>query len=316
MENRRREKDFDVIILGGGAAGLSAALWCDDLSLRALLVEADAELGGQLLWTHNRIENHLGAPSAENGRELRDCFVEQIKNRKFQLKLSSEIARIDFEKKAVTLAGGENFVARFLIVATGISRRRLNVAGEEEFKGKGIVESGKLEQNSVENKRAAIVGGGDAAFENALILAERAARVFLIYRGENFRARAEFVRQVSSNPKIEILTETVVRKIKGRKRLESLELENVRTKEKFDLPTDALLIRVGVEPNTKIFRGKLDLDEQGFIKIGAVCETSVAGVYAVGDVANPIAPTVSGAVGMGATAVKTISEKLKTKSEK
>lgn len=306
MENPSQEKDFDVLIVGGGAAGLSAALWCDDLGLKALLLEADAELGGQLLWTHNRIENHLGTPSAANGREMRDLFVGQIKNCKFQLQLSSEISRIDLENKIVTLASGESFSARFLIIATGVRRRKLNVEGEEKFKGKGIIESGKREQNAVINKRAAIVGGGDAAFENALILAETAARVFLIYRGKDFRARAEFVERVSAHPKVEILTETVVRKIDGCERLESLDLENLRTGEKFSLPVGALLIRIGVEPNTEIFRGKLDLDEQEFIKINAACETNVEGVFAVGDAANPLAPTVSGAIGMGATAVKVI----------
>lgn len=309
MKNLRQEKDFDVIIIGGGAAGLSAALWCDDLKLDVLLLEGSAELGGQLLWTHNRIENHLGA-SAENGRSMRDLFVGQIENRKFQLKLSSEIFRIDFEKKLITLEGGENFTARFLIVATGIRRRKLNVEGEDEFKGRGIIESGKRGQDFVKNKTAAIVGGGDAAFENALVLAETAARVFLIYRGKNYRARAEFVEQVAQNPKVEILTETVVRKIVGKERLETIELENLQTKERFNLPADALLIRIGVEPNTELFRGKLDLDEQGFIKINAACETNAAGVFAIGDVANPLAPTVSGAVGMGATAVKIIGGRL------
>lgn len=312
MKNQKGEKDFDVIICGGGAAGLSAALWCDDLKLRALLLEKDAEAGGQLLWTHNRIENHLGARGAENGREMRDFFLEQVKGREFLLKYSSEISRVDVGRKTVTLADGENFTARFLIIATGVRRRILNVAGEEEFKGKGIVESGNLAQNSVAGKRAAIVGGGDAAFENALILAEWAARVFLIYRGETFRARAEFVEAVAANPKIEILTETVVRKIAGRERLEFLELENLRTSERFELQTDALLIRVGVEPNTEIFRGQLDLDGQGFIKINRNCETNIKDVFAVGDAANPLAPTVSAAVGMGATAVKIISEILKS----
>lgn len=309
MKNSRREKDFEVIIVGGGAAGLSAALWCDDLRLSALLLERRAELGGQLLWTHNRIENHLGG-EAENGRMMRDIFVRQTEKREFQMKLTSEISKIDCAEKTISLASGETFSARSLIAATGISRRKLNVAGEESFANKGIIESGARNRGIVQNKRAAIVGGGDAAFENALILAETAARVFLIVRGNAFKARREFVERVGAHPKIEILNETVVRKIGGGERLEFLELENTKTKEKFDLPTDALLIRAGVEPNTRLFRGKLDLDESGYIKINAVCETNVENVFAVGDVANPLAPTISGAVGMGATAVKIIYKRL------
>lgn len=306
METRRRKKDFDVIIVGGGAAGLSAALWCDDLRLKALLLEASAELGGQLLWTYNRIENHLGA-RAENGREMRDVFVRQIERRELQLKFSSKISTIDFEEKSILLETGETVSARFLIAATGIRRRRLNVPGENEFAGRGIVESGKREQSAVKDKRAAIVGGGDAAFENALILAETASKVFLINRGESFRARREFVDPVLSNPKIEVFRQTIVLEIGGGERLETVRLKNLKTGETFDLPADALLIRAGVEPNSGLFRGHLDLDENGYVKINAACQTSVEGVFAVGDIANPLAPTVSGAVGMGATAVKQLS---------
>ncbi|MDQ6788089.1 MAG: NAD(P)/FAD-dependent oxidoreductase [Acidobacteriota bacterium] len=305
MNNLQQKKDFDVIIIGGGAAGLSAALWCDDLKLTALLVESNAELGGQLLWTHNPIKNHLGV-EAKNGREMRDRFVRQIEKRKFTLKLSSEIREIDFKKKIVSLETGENFTTKALIIATGIRRRKLNVEGEEEFKNKGIIESGKRDRNSIKNKRAAIVGGGDAALENALILADAAAKVWLIHRGKNFSARAEFVEQVLKHPKIEILTESVVRKLSGSEKLEAIELENSQTKKTFKLLINALLIRIGIEPNTEIFHGKIDLDDEGFIKINSLCQTSVKDVFAIGDVANPVAPTISGATGMGATAAKAI----------
>ncbi len=315
MKNLQTEKTFDVIIVGGGAAGMSAALWCDDLGLSALLLEARAELGGQLLRVHNPLENHLGG-AAKNGRAMRDVFIRQLNKRKFSLKLSSEIFALDLQRKIVRLAGGDEFSAvAGIVIATGVKRRKLNVGGEEEFIGKGIVESGARDRNSVKGKTAAIVGGGDAAFENALILAgeteEKAAaakNVYLICRGADFRARAEFVKRVSAHPKIEILTETIVREIGGGEGLEFVRLENLRTKKNFKLPIEALLIRAGVEPNTGIFRGKLDLDEQGFIKIDSSCQTNVKGVFAVGDVASPLAPTLSGAVGMGATAVKTIRE--------
>ena len=134
--------NYDVIIIGGGAAGISAALWCDELKLNALLLESGAELGGQLLWTHNAIANHLGSP-AENGRELRDIFVKQIENRRFIRRWQAEITAVDFSSKSVRLASGENFTAANLIIATGIRRRKLNVEGEEKFEGKGIIESGK-----------------------------------------------------------------------------------------------------------------------------------------------------------------------------
>ena len=299
--------NFDVIIIGGGAAGLSAALWCDELKLSAMLLEAGKELGGQMLRTYNEIKNHLGI-EAENGREMRDIFVKQIKSRQFEHRLRAKVSEIDLQKKTVLLENGEKFSAEFLIIATGIRRRKLNIAGEEKFKNKGIIESGKRDSSLVKGKSALIVGGGDAAFENALILSETAARVTLVHRRTDFRARSEFVEQAENHPKIKILTETIVREITGVERVEAAVLENLKTGETNNFRVEAILIRTGVEPNTEFLSGKLDLDENGYIKINQNCETSADGVFAVGDVANPLAPTISSAVGMGATAVKVIQD--------
>ncbi|MDQ3749714.1 MAG: NAD(P)/FAD-dependent oxidoreductase [Acidobacteriota bacterium] len=307
--------NFDVIIIGGGAAGLSAELWCAELGLNALLLEAETELGGQLLWTHNQIKNHLGI-EAENGRKLRDIFIRQVERRQFNHRLHSEISDIDFENKRISLKSGEGFSAQSLVIATGIRRRKLNVAGEEKFKNKGIIESGKRDGNLVKGKKALIVGGGDAAFENALILAKTASEVTLVHRQRKFRARAEFVEQAKNNPKVKILTGITVREFVGKTRIEAVELENLETKQKFTLAIEAVLIRIGVEPNTEILCGKLELDEQGYVKIDQHCETNVKDIYAIGDVANPIAPTISSAVGMGATAAKAISNyKLRIEEE-
>lgn len=297
--------EFDVVIIGGGVGGLSTALWCDELGLSALLLEEKNELGGQLLWTHNEIKNYLGR-EAKNGRELRDTFLRQIEKRNFELVLQAQIAEIDPEKKEVLLAGGTRIFARAIVIATGIRRRKLDVAGEDEFRTRGIIESGKKNADSVAGKNVLVVGGGDAAFENALILAETARKVTLVHRRKVFSARAEFIEQVKNHPKITILTETVVQKISGNERIENIELKSSATGQSMVLTVDALLIRIGVEPNTERFRGKLDLDENGYIEINRNCETSLKGVFAVGDAANPLAPTVSSAVGMGATAAKVI----------
>lgn len=311
MNHLQSAMNFDVIIIGGGAAGISAALWCDGLGLNALLLEERSELGGQLLWTYNAIKNHLGI-EADNGRELRDIFLKQIERCNFTLKLSSEISEIDVENKTVLLKDNERFFAKAVIIATGVSRRRLNIAGEEKFKDKGIIESGKRDQDLVKGKNVAVIGGGDAAFENALILAKTASEVILIHRRKDFRARAEFVEQAKNNPKVKILTDTIAQKIIGKQRVEAVELKNAQTGETQILPVEAILIRVGVEPNTQLLRGKIDLDENGYIKINQNCETNAKRVFAVGDAANPLAPTVSSAVGMGATAAKVIFALLKS----
>lgn len=298
---------FDVIIIGGGVAGLSAALWCDELGLSALLLEESEELGGQLLWTHNEIKNYLGI-EAKNGREMRDFFVKQLDKRHFERKFGAKCVDIDVHKNKVFLDNGESFTAKFIIVASGIRRRRLNIEGEVKFANKGIISSGKLEGKKAKDKTALVIGGGDAAFENALILAETAKSVTLAYRGKKFRARSEFVEKVLKNKKIKILTETVAQKIIGTKQVEAVELANLRTKTIEILPFEIVLIRIGVEPNTEFLGGKIDLDERGYIKINETCETSKKNIFAIGDVANPISPTISSAAGMGATAVKAIME--------
>jgi thioredoxin reductase (NADPH) len=296
-------KSFDIIIIGGGAAGLSAALWCDELGLSAVLLEKEAEFGGQLLWTYNAIKNHLGI-EAENGLELRDMFARQIENRNFSIRLRAKIAGLNLEDKTVWLENGEKISARALIIATGVSRKKLGIQGEDEFKDKGILESGKGDQNAVKGKRVVIVGGGDAALENALIMAETASEVKIVHRRNDFRARAEFIEAARANPKIEFLTESVVKRITGNEQIVAAELENLQSGKNYLLPADAVLIRIGVQPNTDFLRGKLELDEKGYIKIDHLCKTNIEGIRAIGDTANPVSPTISSAVGMGATAVK------------
>lgn len=301
----RNPKSVDVAIIGGGAAGISAALWCDELGLSARLLEKSSELGGQLLWTFNQIKNHLGT-EAENGRELQKIFVRQIENRKFQITTNAEITRVEFDNKRIILATGEEFSAKALIIATGVRRRALNVEGEDVLAGKGMLESGKKDRAKAAGRQAIIVGGGDAAIENALILAETAKQVKIIHRRRSFRARSEFLEQARANSKIEFLTPYVVRKISGDDEIENVEIENLETGETRSIEAGAVLVRIGVAPNTENFRKKINLDENGYIITNHACETNLEGIYVAGDVANPVSPTVSTAVGTGATAAKSI----------
>lgn len=310
MSAKNNDKSFDVIIIGGGAAGMSAALWCGELGLKTLLLEEKAELGGQLWRVFNPIKNHLGA-AAKNGQELQKTFLEQIKSGNFSLQKQAAMTKTDFKKKLVILENGEQFQWRFLVIATGVRRRKLGIEGEKEFENRGIIESGKRDAKKLKNKKVVIIGGGDAALENALILAKTAMEVTIIHHRKNFKARREFTDKARKNKKIKFLMETIVTKFTGAKKLESLELKNTKTGKTSTLPIEKVLLRIGVEPNTEIFSGKLDSDRQGYIKINENCETSAKNVFAIGDAANPLAPTISSAVGMGATAAKVIFSKSK-----
>ncbi len=305
---QEKAQNFDVVIIGGGAAGMSAALWCDDLKFSALMLEENTELGGQLLRVYNEIANYPGIFAAD-GRDLCGKFVRQLEDRSFISRLNCEISLIDFSEKRVLLNNGERFQARYLILATGVRRRKLAIAGEDEFKDRGILESGKKEGANIKGQQVVIVGGGDAALENSLILAETAARVYLVHRRAEFRGRSEFIARVRQNPQIEVLTETVVTGINGAKRVESVNLENLPNGRTNELKADCVLIRIGVQPNSEIAGGNLKLDQQGYIEVDRDCETSLKNIFAVGDVANPLSPTVSTAAGTGATAVKIISSR-------
>jgi thioredoxin reductase (NADPH) len=290
----------DVIIIGAGAAGLSAGLWCDELGLKTLVLESEKEIGGQLLRVYNPIANHLGA-IASNGSEMRDKFAAQIENCGFQRRFETKISSVDLAAKNIVLENGEQLRSRAIILATGVRRRRLNIAGENL---RGVLESGKRDAEFGRGKNVCVIGGGDAAAENALIFAAVAEKVFLVHRNKEFRARAEFLEKINGNTRIEILLETEVKKIVGKEAVEAVELRKNDSPEKFQIAVSSVLVRIGVEPNTDFVCGQIKLDENGYIEINSSCETSLENVFAVGDVANPLAPTVSSAVGGGATAAK------------
>jgi thioredoxin reductase (NADPH) len=302
----------DVLIIGAGPAGLSAARWCDELGLDTLVLEQNAEVGGQLLSVHHSIENYLGVRAA-NGRELRDRFVEQTKDCDFDLWTNVEIASVDLKAKRVRLRSGEELQSIAIIVATGLRRRKLGIPGEDEFIGRGMIESSG-DREAFAGKDVCVIGGGDAAAENALLLAEVCPTVTLVHRGKKLRARREFTEQLHTNHCITVFPESVVRRIIGRDGIEAVEIERAGAIKPFQMAVQGVIVRIGFEPNTELFRGELEMDERAYVTISSQQQTSVENVFAVGDVANPLAPTISGAVGAGATAARVIASRLTNRS--
>ncbi len=299
----------DVLIIGAGPAGLSAARWCDELGLDTLVLEQNQEIGGQLLWVHNPIENYLGVRAA-NGRELRDRFVEQTKDCDFDLWTNVEIESVDLKAKRVVLRSGEQLQSIAIIIATGLRRRKLGIPGEDEFISRGMIESSG-DREAFAGKDVCVIGGGNAAAENALLFAEVCPTVTLVHRGEKLRARREFVEQLHGNHCITVFKESVVHRIIGNDRVEAVEIERAGAIKPFQMAVQGVIVRIGFEPNTELFRDQLKTDERGYVTINSRQETSVENVFAVGDVANPLAPTISGAVGAGATAAKVIAARLR-----
>ena len=299
----------DVLIIGAGPAGLSAARWCDELGLDTLVLEQSETVGGQLLSIHRPIENYLGARTA-NGRELRDRFVAQTKDCDFDLWTQVEIASADLKAKRVVLRSGEELQAIAIIIATGLRRRKLGIPGEDEFAGRGMIESSG-DRQAFAGKDVCVVGGGDAAAENAILLAEVCPTVTLVHRGKKLRARREFKEQLQTSHCITVFPESVVHRIIGREHVEAVEIERSGAIKPFQMAVQGVIVRIGFQPNTELFRDQLDMDDGEYLAVNAQQETSVTNVFAIGDVANPVAPTISGAVGDGATAAKTFASRLK-----
>jgi thioredoxin reductase (NADPH) len=299
----------DVIIIGAGPAGLSAAFWCDELGLDTLVLEQAEEIGGQLHRVYNPINNYLGL-KARNGRELLEHFSAGVDDAGFDLWTGAQIESINLRAKRISLRSGEQLQSIAIVIATGVRPRTLNIPGEREFAGKGMIESATRDRDLFAGEDVCVVGGGDAAIENALLLAEVCPTVTVVHRGKKLRGRREFVERLQPNHAVTVFTESVLTRIIGDDRVEAVEILRKDGLKPFQLAVRGVLIRIGVEPNTELFRDQLELDEKGYIKIGGEQDTNVPMVFAVGDVSNPLAPTISSATGAGATAAKVIAQRL------
>ena len=302
----------DVIIIGAGPAGLSTAFWCDELGLDTLVVEQAEHVGGQLHRVYNPINNYLGL-KAHNGAELLERFTADVDSAEFDLWTQTSISSVDLKAKRVSLASGEELQSIAIVIATGVRPRELGVPGEKEFTGKGMIESGARDRDLFAGHDVCVVGGGDAAVENALLLAEVCPTVTLVHRGRKLRARREFTEQLQATHCITVFTESVLTRIIGGDRVEAVEIQRKQGLKPFQLAVRGVLIRIGVDPHTELFKEQLETDERGYVLVNSQQETNVPMVFAIGDVSNPVAPTISSATGAGATAAKVIANRFNAK---
>jgi len=299
----------DVIIIGAGPAGLSTAFWCDELGLDTLVLEQAEEIGGQLHRVYNPIENYLGLKTRD-GKELLELFAADVEDAEFDLWKQTSITSVDLKAKRVSLASGEELQSIAIVIATGVRPRELGVPGEKEFVGKGMIESAARDRQLFAGKDVCVVGGGDAAVENALLLAEVCPTVTLVHRGKKLRARHEFKEKLQAVHCITVFTESVLTRIIGEDDVVAVEIQRKQGLKPFQMAVRGVLIRIGVEPNTELFKNQLETDEKGFLVVNSRQETNMPMVFGVGDVASPLAPTISGATGAGATAAKIIASRL------
>jgi len=273
------------------------------------VLEQNERTGGQLHSIYGAVENYPGL-HASSGAEFFEHFSQRVADAEFDLWTKVEIERVDVKAKRVYLRSGEELQSISLVIATGVRRRRLGIPGEQEFVGHGIIESASRDRKNFAGRDVCVIGGGDAAVENALLLAEVCPTVTLINRSKALRARPTLAQQLQGQHCITVFPESVVTRILGNNEVEAVEILRKDALKPFQMAVRGVAIRIGVEPNTDHFRGQIHLDDDGYASVTSQQETDVANVFAIGDVSNPLAPTISSAAGAGATAAKVIASRL------
>lgn len=293
-------QEYDVVIIGGGPAGLSAGLYAARARLRCLLIER-AGIGGAIV-NAGLVENYPGFPDGISGVVLADLMNEQAK--KYGLEtLIADVTGLELKgkQKIVRTAGGD-FNAKAVIIASGADRVKLSVPGEKEFTGRGVSYCALCDGYFFQDQRVAVVGGGNAAINEAIELTKYASRVIVIHRRQELRATRILQERVFAEPKIEFRWNTVVEAIEGEDVVQRLRLRNVLTGENSTLDVSGIFVATGAKPNTGYLKGVLPLEETGYITINEKMETGVAGIFAAGDIrANSVRQVVA-ATGDGATA--------------
>ncbi len=271
----------DVLILGGGPAGLTAALYAARGNMETVVVERGT-LGGQISLTDD-VENYPGFPKGVSGPQLADLFLEQAE--RFGAKIEyAEIAEVKHEDGVFKLIGpGKSFEGRSLVLAAGADYRRLGVPGEKEYTGRGVSYCATCDGAFFRDKPIAVVGGGDAAVEEAVFLTKFASKVTLIHRRDKLRASAIAQDRAFKNEKIEFLWDTVVTAIEGGQTVERLQLKNVKTEESSTFEVPGIFVFVGHIPNTHLVKGLVDMDEHNLVVVDPTMRSSVPGLYACGD---------------------------------
>jgi thioredoxin reductase (NADPH) len=293
----------EVIIIGSGPAGYTAAIYTARAGLKPLMLASSIEPGGELMKT-TEVENFPGFPNGLMGPDLMYAMQEQAERFGTEV-INDDVVEVELngDVKIVKTGGGETYEARSVILATGAAYRELGLPREKELSGHGVSWCATCDGFFFREKTIAVVGGGDSAMEEASFLTKFASKVYLIHRRDSFKASKTMVDRVLENPKIEVIYNSAVAEIKGESKVEGLVLENTVDGSKTDLEVTGLFIAIGSDPRVGLVQGKLDLSEDHFIKVdGRSSRTSIPGVFACGDVIDPTYRQAITAAGSGCVA--------------
>ncbi|MFZ5445858.1 MAG: FAD-dependent oxidoreductase [Myxococcota bacterium] len=306
----KTETDADVLILGAGPAGTTAAIYCAQAKLKTVMV--DIGLGGGNVAVTHQVSNFPGFPKPMPGYLLADHMVQQAKEAGVIPRLAAEVTSIDLEKKEVVLDGVEKIRAKRLVIATGSAPRVIGVKGEREFKGKGVSYCATCDAKYYEGKHVVVIGGGNSAIEESLFIARFASHITIVNQFPNLQANKHAQDQARAEPKIEFRLSTQPREFLARngKTVDGVLVENLETKEQYVLDCDGVFVFAGMVPNLELLQGKFKLDQWGYIAVDDEMRTNVPGVFAIGDVASKKFRQITTAVSDGTIASMALAKEL------
>ena len=300
MANEKEIVQRDLIILGSGPAGLSAAIYAARAHLHPLIITG-MSLHGQAATT-DTIENYPGFPEGVGGSELGMLFQTQAERFGAEI-IMDHATSVDLSQKPIKIESySKEYRCESLIITTGADPRKLGVPGEKEFTGKGVSYCGTCDGWFFKDKDIVVVGGGDSALEEGLFLTRFANSVTIIHRRDELRAGAILRKRAMEHPKIKFIWNSVVTEILGDNAVNAVKLKNVKTKEETLHKTDGVFIFIGHIPNSELFTGQIEMDKAGYIITNGVMESSIPGVYAAGEITDPHFRQVITSAGMGAAA--------------
>ncbi len=299
---------YDVIIIGAGPAGLTAAIYTGRARLKTLVLEANA-IGGNARWT-DQIDNYPGFPFGVNGPDLMDNFHKQAMRFGAELKMEEvkQIEPVNGGYKVIT--DQDEYSCRAVIVTIGARRRELEVPGEQEFLGRGVSYCATCDGAFFQQVPVAIVGGGDSAVKEALYMADIAAKVYLIHRREGFRANQTAINKMLADPRIELKLNRIIKRIEGEGLMQRLILEDVKSGQEEILEAEGLFVSIGMVAAADFIEALLETQD-GYIVTDDKMLTSLPGIFAAGDIRAKIGRQVATAVGDGAMAAISVTEYLK-----
>lgn len=299
---------YDVVIVGSGPAGLSAAIYAARAKLKTLVIEEKPLSGGQIINTYE-VDNYPGLPGI-SGFELAQKMREHADKLQVEFKTSKVTKMEDRGDDKIIEAGNQKIETKTIVIASGAEHRKLNVPGEERLTGMGVSYCATCDGAFFKNRTVAVVGGGDVALEDALFLARGCEKVYLIHRRDELRGAKVLQEQVFNNDRIEILYDTVVEEINGADMVENITIYNRKKNSRKQLPVNGVFIAVGILPNNEAVLADVELDEQGYIKAGENCVTNIKGIFAAGDVRTKQLRQVVTAAADGANAVTSVENYL------